>query len=245
LKGKLQKELEPYDLLIGHEWFHQTPLMKMPKLTDFLSLQRAEERLFGQLKDNELSKREYDEKFHILQAPTRFQKDLDYIRRQCELRGSSIAAAFIDIDDFKKFNSEYTNERVDRDVLPRVMETMEAHLFARGFAYRQGGEEYLALLPSVSLEEAVRILDQLRLKLSEIKYLGIPDRTTVSIGICHVGDGCYLTDAEVRDRANKASAFAKVPESGKPKKNCVATYRGVQYRPEDLYIAAPVANASL
>jgi diguanylate cyclase (GGDEF)-like protein len=244
LKANLQKELDDYDWLIGQEWFHQTPPMKLPKLTEYLSLQKAEELLIRQRRGSELSQREYDEKFHILQAPSLFQKDLDYFRKQCDLRGSSVTAAFIDIDDFKKkFNSPYSNERVDRDVLPRFMGTLEAHVFARGFAYRQGGDEYLALLPNVSLEEAIRVLDQLRLKLANTQYAAIPDRTTVSIGICHVGDGCYLTDAEVRERATRASAFAKEPEKSKPKKNCIATYKGGQYRQEDLYIAAPCSNA--
>ena len=54
-------------------------------------------------------------------------------------------------------------------------------------------------------------------------------RTTVSVGICLVGDGCFLTDAEVRERATKASAHAKEPEIDKPTKNCIATYRDGQF----------------
>lgn len=36
---------------------------------------------------------------------------------------------------------------VDRKILPRFMRTIEAHVFARGFAYRFGGDEYVLLIP--------------------------------------------------------------------------------------------------
>jgi len=240
LRSVLQKELEPYDGLIGQEWFHNTSSVVIPRLTGFISLQRAEMLLMQSELATALSPRAYDEKFHILQAPDLFQKDLHYFRKQCDLRGSSVAAAFVDIDDFKKrFNSPYGHERVDRDVLPRFMETLESHVFGRGYAYRQGGDEYLALLPSVSLESAVSLLDELREKVASLQYLGITARTTVSIGICFVGQGCFLTDNEVREKAAEASAHAKEPEKDKPRKNCIATYRGNRFRSEDLYVAAP------
>lgn len=240
LKSVLQKEIEPYDRLIGQEWFHYTPSVVIPRLTGFISLQRAEMLLMRSELAAALSPRVYDEKFHILQAPDLFQKDLHYFRKQCDLRGSSVAAAFIDIDDFKKrFNSPYGHDRIDRDVLPRFMETLESHVFGRGYAYRQGGDEYLALLPSVSLEAALSMLDELRQKVADLVYLGIPERTTVSIGLCLVGQGCFLTDNEVRERATKASAHAKEPEKDKPRKNCIGTYRGNRFRLEDLYVAEP------
>lgn len=241
IKSALETELEPYDRLIGQEWFQNTSSMVIPRLTAFISLQRAEMRLLQSEPTHALSPRVYDEKFHILQAPDLFQKDLHYFRRQCDLRGSSVAAAFIDIDDFKKrFNSPYSHEWIDRDVLPRFMETLESHVFGRGYAYRQGGDEYLMLLPSVSLDAALRMLDELRQKVAELEYLGIPERTTVSIGLCLVGQGCFLTDTEVRERATKASVHAKEPEKDKPRKNCIATYKGSRFRSQDLYVAAPI-----
>ena len=240
IKSVLQNELEPYDRLIGQEWFQNTHSMVIPQLTAFISLQRAEMLLMQSEPAAALSPRVYDEKFHILQSPDLFQKDLHYFRRRCDLRGSSTAAAFIDIDDFKKrFNSPYGNDRIDRDVLPRFMETLESHVFGRGYGYRQGGDEYLILLPSVSLDGAISILDELRQKFAELEYLNIPERTTVSIGLCHVGQGCFLTDKEVLEKATKASAHAKQPEKDKPRKNCIATYRGSRFRSEDLYVAAP------
>jgi diguanylate cyclase (GGDEF)-like protein len=240
IKSALQKELEPYDRLIEQEWFQNTPSMVVPRLTAFISLQRAEMLLMQSEPATALSPRVYDEKFHILQAPDLFQKDLHYFGSQCDLRGSFVAAAFIDIDDLKtRFNSPYGNDRIDRDVLPRFMETIESHVFGRGYGYRQGGDEYLVLLPSVPFDGAIRTLDELRQKVAGLEYVNISERTTVSIGLCHVGQGCFLTDKEVRERATQASAHAKQPENDRPGKNCIATYGGSRFRSQDLYVATP------
>jgi hypothetical protein len=106
---------------------------------------------------------------------------------------------------------------------------------------RQGGDEYLVLLPSVSSEAAVALLDELRRKLADLAYPSIEERTTVSIGLCLVTPRSLLTDREdreVRERATAASAYAKGTED-QPRKNCIATYRGARFLQHDLYIAAP------
>ena len=78
LKSVLQKEIEPYDRLIGQEWFHKTPAVVIPRLTAFISLQRAEMLLMQSELAAALSSRVYDEKFHILQAPVRKVGDVRY-----------------------------------------------------------------------------------------------------------------------------------------------------------------------
>ena len=52
-----------------------------------------------------------------------------------------LAVAFLDIDDFKRFNSDYGETKVDRNLLTRFMQVLEAHVYHHGFAYRQGGKE--------------------------------------------------------------------------------------------------------
>jgi len=111
------------------------------------------------------------------------------------------------------------------------MQTLEAHLYYHGFAYRQGGDEYLILLPSLSKPLAISFLDELRVKLAELKYPDIDGLTTVSVGICVAEPDCPLTDREFRDRANQAKEFAK-----KKGKNCLATYDGLRLVPEELRV---------
>jgi diguanylate cyclase (GGDEF)-like protein len=232
----IRADLRPFDSLMAGEWFHQFEACPVPHLSDFLSVEKAEEVATKKWKQQaELAPRAYDQKFHILQAPFLFTQDLGYYREKCSLRGLSVAAAFVDIDDFKKFNTAHTHEVVDRVVLPRFMRAVEAHVFARGHAYQHGGDEYLVLLPNTSAAHAIEVLDELRRRVAGLEYPGVRDRTTVSIGACLVGPDCFLTNEEVRDRANRAAAYAK--DQGR---NRVATYKGDLFRPGDLYVAAPV-----
>jgi len=178
--------------------------------------------------------RQHDEKFHILQAPHLFFPDLAYFRAKCEDRDRPLAITFVDIDDFKAFNTKHTETKVDRNLLPRFMQTIEAHVFHHGFAYRQGGDEYLVLLPSLSKALAIAFLDELRRELAELEYPEIQDKATVSIGLCIVESDCPFTDRELLDRASRAKKFAK--DSGK---NCIATYEGPRFIAQELHVVKP------
>jgi diguanylate cyclase (GGDEF)-like protein len=234
--ARLDDVIRPLDDLAGRRWFRETTPLRVPRLTDYLDLERVEKKLGKELK---LPRREFDEKFHILQAPSLFLRDLHYYREKCAIRGAPVAVAFLDIDEFKKkFNTPHGETKIDRHVLPRFMRTLEAHVAFHGHAYRQGGDEYLILLPGLSRELAVSFLDELRGKLGALEYPEVAQRTTVSIGLCVAGPDCPLTDRELRERANRAEGFAK--QSGR---NRIATYRGTHLVDEDLYVAAPATPA--
>lgn len=232
---RLDGVIRPLDDLVGRRWFRDTVPLRMPRLADYLDLERIEKKASQELR---LPEREYDEKFHILQAPSLFLRDLHYYREKCAQRGSPVAVAFLDIDEFKgKFNTPYGETRVDRNVLPRFMRSLEAHVAFHGHAYRQGGDEYLILLPGLSRELAVAFLDELRRKQARLEYPEVPERTTVSVGLCVADPDCPLTDRELREKANQAEAFAK-----KAGRDCIATFRSHQLSADELYVAAPVAS---
>jgi diguanylate cyclase (GGDEF)-like protein len=230
---RLDQALRPLDELASRPWFRDTTPAPVPRLAEYLDLECIERRLAQELR---LPEREYDEKFHILQAPSLFLADLHYYRCRCALRGAPVAVAFLDIDQFKQqFNTPHGETKVDRNVLPRFMRALEAHVAFHGHAYRQGGDEYIVLLPGLSKELAVTFLDELRLKAARLEYPGVPERTTVSVGLCVADADCPLTDRELREKANLAEGFAK--KSGR---NCIATYWGNDFAEEGLYVAAPV-----
>ena len=83
-----------------------------------------------------------------------------------DLRGTCTTVAFLDIDNFKTFNTEYRETTVDRNILPRFMQLLDAHFKFHGHAYRQGGDEYLAIIPGLSPQFALAFLDELRVKVS-------------------------------------------------------------------------------
>ncbi len=228
LIANLEKELEPIQTLMQAAWFREVAALRVPHLTEFLAIKFVEEM---QQTSHDLDKREYDEKFHILQAPPLFMKDLRYYREKCELRSNGLVVAYLDIDDFKSFNTRYGETKIDRDLLPRFMELMESHVYTHGFAYRYGGDEYVLLLPNMSLNLGMGFIQEFQRKLAMISYRGIEEKTTVSIGALFVSSDCFLTEREVEDRANRAKNFAK-----KNGKNCIATYQGGFYDDKELSV---------
>jgi diguanylate cyclase (GGDEF)-like protein len=235
LADTLEEEVKALEALSAGEDFQRIEHLRLPRLKDFLPVQYIESAGLGQAS---LLPRQHDEKFHILQAPQLFLPDVSYFRARCEDRETPLAIAFVDIDDFKsKFNTPHGETKVDRNVLPRFMQAVEAHLYHHGYAYRQGGEEYLILLPSLSRLLAVAFLDELRCKLADLAYPDVAEKTTVSIGLCVVDSDCLLTDRELLDRANGAKQFAK--KSGK---NRIASYQGSRFIEQELEVVkAPTA----
>ncbi len=224
----LRRDIQFIEHLMLAPWFDEVEAFKIPEVTDYLSIRHAEAALPEPLV---LRPREYDEKFHILEAPSLFLPDLAFYRRKCRFRGASIAVAYIDIDDFKAFNTRYTETRVDLHLLTPFMEAIEAHVFSHGHAYRFGGDEYLLTLPNMGRPWADGFLKALQERIAGTAYRGISKAPTISIGLCEVGVDCYLTDREVLARANQAKNFAKSTEKGR-----VAAFTSAQYRDEDLVL---------
>ena len=227
-------ELTP---LMKRSWFEAVTAPQVPRLTDFLNLRSAYDAIEliaqAQRKDAPTREPQFDEKFGILQASSRFLPDLAFYRQECGLRGNSLSAAFVDVDDFKAMNTLYSETKVDRDILPPLMFAVEAHVNARGHAYKQGGDEYIVLLPNAGRAEAVAILSSLQAKVLALSFGPlITEKITTSIGLCTIGDDCHLTDREVLEAMNRAEAHAK-----KNDKNCIVTYEGTRYGAEDLVVA--------
>ncbi|HHH12211.1 MAG TPA: diguanylate cyclase, partial [Sorangium sp.] len=226
LVAQLRGQLAPLEALMQSAWFTSTEALPLPRLTDYMSVRHAEEALSSPLT---LAPREFDEKFHILEAPSLFYRDLQYYRRKCALRDAQLAVAYADIDDFKTLNTRYTETRVDLDVLAPFMGAIEAHMFAHGHAYRFGGDEYVLLLPNAAREVAARFLSALQRRLARTSYRGVTERPTLSIGYALVDRDTVLTDREVLAAANRAKNYVKAQQKG-----AIATFDGLLFRDDDL-----------
>ncbi len=226
LTEELQREVKALDELVNSIAFHDIPAMRLPRLKDFLPVQLIETLTENQ---NPFHKRQYDQKFAILQAPTLFLPDLAFLRAKCEERDAPLAVVFLDIDEFKKLNSRYTETKVDRNLLPIFLQAVEAHIYHHGYAYQEGGDELFILIPSLSKALVIAFLEELRIKLSKLKYPEIEGSTTVSMGMVMVEPDCALTDRELRDASSQAKKFAK--ENGR---NCIATFQSSRIDSKDL-----------
>jgi diguanylate cyclase (GGDEF)-like protein len=181
LLAELDGRLRPYAVLMASGWFREAAPCPVPSLSESFAISLIESRLAENRPPPR--EREHDEKFRILQAPSLFLDDLDRARQAAALRGICLAVAYIDIDKFKDFKSEYGEPNVDRRVLPKFMRHLEAHVYMRGHAYRYGGDEYVVLLNNVTEGEARESMDRLREGLGALTYDGTRRSTTVSIGV--------------------------------------------------------------
>jgi diguanylate cyclase (GGDEF)-like protein len=207
----LQQQVLRYDAFIAREPFATARAQRVPRLTDFMSIRFAAEAMRDAPK---LAPRVYDEKFHILETPRLFLTDLAYYRHECGLRGAELAVTYVDIDDFKAINSRLTETVVDLLVLGPFLELVEAWSFGHGHAYRFGGDEYVILLPNVSWQMAVIMLDELRQRVLDAQFRAKDVRLSITQGVCRVDSECPLTDREILARANAAKAFAKATRKG-------------------------------
>ncbi|MFC1587644.1 diguanylate cyclase [Planctomycetota bacterium] len=159
----------------------------------------------------------YDEKFNILHSTNVFDQDLTYFRSKCSLKECSLVVGYLDINDFKKLNTEYTETRVDEAFLRILMRKLESHLFNKGTAYKEGGDEYLVVLPNADHEDAVRIFKTFQAKIANLTFSLGEISPTVAIGFFVVKPECYLINQEIQILANQTKAEAKKQDN----KDCI------------------------
>lgn len=100
-------------------------------------------------------------------------------------------ALMLDIDHFKNINDSHGHLTGDR-ALQRVAETLRQGLREVDLLGRLGGEEFAALLPEVSLDQALDVAERLRAGVEALRVSnpdGEPLRMTVSIGVALRRDG--------------------------------------------------------
>jgi diguanylate cyclase (GGDEF)-like protein len=223
--GALEEKLKVYDGVIREEWFQTAVPEYPPSLQEMLTLERVEQL------DTEtyFPKRQYDEKFHLLQAPALFLPDLHYYRSKCGARNLPVAIAFMDIDKFKDFNTTVGHTNVNRHVLPPFMRSVETHIYGHGYAYRMSGDEYALLMPNADADLAMTFMSGLRKRITELRFQTTTQTITLSIGLCVADRNCFLTDEELLQKAEQAMNFAK--NAGR---NRVAGYSGKLFDPSEL-----------
>lgn len=95
----------------------------------------------------------------------------------------------IDVDHFKAFNDEHGHLAGDY-ALCLVTHTLRGQLRPKDSLIRFGGEEFIVLLPDISLEEARQIGERLRFALHHVHFfhspIGVLPGVTVSIGLAQI-----------------------------------------------------------
>ena len=93
-----------------------------------------------------------------------------------------LAVLSLDLDHFKQINDQF-GHAVGDEVLAAVGAALRSTLRASDFAGRNGGEEFVVLLPDVGVEGALGVAAKLHTALGEIAVAAIGRRITASIGL--------------------------------------------------------------
>ncbi len=106
-----------------------------------------------------------------------------------------LTALFFDIDYFKQFNDRYSYAVGDQ-VLRFLSEHLRFGLRDVDLLVRYGGEEFVALLPEISLDEGAEIAERLRADVERLRMsVGEADlHITVSIGVAPLTARPHHTD---------------------------------------------------
>lgn len=109
------------------------------------------------------------------------------MKAQMQISGIKYCVAIGDIDFFKKVNDNYGHEAGD-EVLIHVARVLKEQLLANGFVCRWGGEEFLIVIESHTIEQAEHILQSIldTLRNQTITYQEQQIRVTMSMGLVSV-----------------------------------------------------------
>jgi diguanylate cyclase len=169
-------------------------------------LEAEANRLHKQLKN--------EQQLSLLDALTQIPNRLAYEKRiEEELKrwrrfAQPTCVAAWDIDHFKRINDTYGHRAGDR-VLLTVAKCLASEIRATDFVARYGGEEFVMILSGAKLEDALRLLDAMRLAVTKLcfHFRGIPESVTISCGVTALlADDSSDTAFE---RADKAMYRAK------------------------------------
>lgn len=99
-----------------------------------------------------------------------------------EMRKAEMAVLFIDVDDFKHYNDNYSHATGDQ-VLKFVAKTLREATDGIGFAGRYGGDEFIVMLRNAETNNPAQVAQNIIAKLDSGFDADIGERLTVSVSI--------------------------------------------------------------
>ncbi len=129
---------------------------------------------------------------------------------------STLAMIMFDIDHFKKVNDTYGHLAGDR-VLVHISRLIKPILREGDILMRYGGEEFCAVLPGASAEDALKMSERIRFAVQESKvnYAKYEIRVTLSLGVTSYPENNAKNEKVLISAADEAMYISK--ESGRNK----------------------------
>jgi diguanylate cyclase (GGDEF)-like protein len=130
------------------------------------------------------------------------QVNLRRMSAQALRSGFPLAAIMFDLDHFKRINDTYGHAKGDQ-VLATVGQVTAGAIRASDFAGREGGEEFVVLLPATDREQAAIVAEHLRKAIALIQIPDVDREITASFGVAALPDDSTEPDGLLRcaDRA--------------------------------------------
>jgi len=143
------------------------------------------------------NRRRFDEILHI-----EFERVMRY--------DLAIGLLILDIDHFKKVNDTYGHQAGD-DVLIATAAKISESLRKSDLLGRYGGEEFIALLPETSRENALETAERLRrvIETNTVSYGNHIIKVTISVGVSYLHSEKGLTIERIIKNADDALYAAK------------------------------------
>ena len=133
----------------------------------------------------------------------------------CRRQGLPLCLVFADVDNLKHINDHFGHAAGDV-VLKQLADLMKKQLRASDTIARWGGDEFVILLPNVSLKNAMLLLDRVKLAVSQLNlYSGVV--ISCSYGVVEMGpESTYqqmLSEADARMYRAKRAGKEQVTTS--------------------------------
>jgi diguanylate cyclase len=120
-----------------------------------------------------------------LSSRRRINEKIDRIKRQCTAQNTVTPIAIFDIDRFKAINDTH-GHLVGDDVLRMIARIVRENAAPGISIGRIGGEEFLMLMPGMTVFEAKRQVERLRKAIMAERLDGTNIGATISVGISTV-----------------------------------------------------------
>lgn len=123
--------------------------------------------------------------------------------------GKPASVGMLDIDFFKKVNDSYGHAAGD-NVIRALANLLRQRLRRIDSLGRYGGEEFLVVLPDCAAEQALRVIDEIRMRFAELKFIAGDSEfsVTLSAGIAST-EAVSSNASELLEKADQALYAAK------------------------------------
>jgi diguanylate cyclase (GGDEF)-like protein len=144
------------------------------------------------------------------------RRRMDQILNELIINKVPHSIVLIDLDDFKSINDTY-GHTVGDEVLKAFASHMQESIEKQGMCFRYGGEEFMVILPSTTIDVAIELAENLRIKQAMLDTV-CEKPVTMSAGITSFTANIKTANQII---AIADQALYKAKQSGR---NCICVF---------------------